>query len=162
MYNFENCTVHNFVQMKEYTTFKTGGTARVMLEPHTPQAVARILRELNNRGEEYYVLGNGSNLLVADEGLDKPVIYIGKNLAEIRVEENRVICQAGALLSKAAYTAYKNSLTGMEFAHGIPGSVGGAIFMNAGAYGGEIKDIVDWIDYAAPSGDVYRMDADSA
>ncbi len=162
MYEFDNCTVHLNVHMKEYTTFKTGGIAKVMLEPETPQAVAQILRTLTQRGERYYILGNGSNLLVADEGLDAPVVYIGKKMGEVRVDGNSVICQAGALLSSAAYAAYKSSLTGMEFAHGIPGSVGGAVFMNAGAYGGEIKDIVDWIDYATPSGDVYRMDGDSA
>lgn len=162
MYDFENCIVHNNVHMKEYTSFKTGGTARVMIEPKSPLAVADVLRKLTSRNEEYYVLGNGSNLLVADEGLEKAVIHIGKNMSEIRVDGEYIICQAGALLSSVAYTAYKNGLTGMEFAHGIPGSIGGAVSMNAGAYGGEMKDIIDWIDYASPTGEVYRMDCDSA
>lgn len=162
MYDFENCEVLKNVHMKEYTTFKTGGMARVMLEPQSPLAVAALLRTLKNRGEEYYVLGNGSNLLVADKGIDKPVIHIGKALSDIQVEGDRLICRAGALLSTVAQTAYKNSLTGMEFAHGIPGSIGGAVCMNAGAYGGEMKDIIDWIDYASPTGEVYRMDCDSA
>ena len=162
MYEFENCTVRYNVQMKDYTTFKTGGAARVMIEPKTPLAVASVLRKLTERGEKYYVLGNGSNLLVSDRGIDCPVIHIGKNLSEIKIDGDRVICQAGALLSSAAYAAYKGSLTGMEFAHGIPGSAGGGVCMNAGAYGGELKDIVDWIDYAAPTGEVYRMDCDTA
>lgn len=162
MYEFENCDVLYNVQMKDYTTFKTGGTAKVLIEPKTPLAVAAVLRALTERGEEYYVLGNGSNLLVADGGIDRPVIHMGRNLSEIRVDGESVICQAGALLSAVATTAYKNSLTGMEFAHGIPGSVGGGVCMNAGAYGGELKDVLDWIDYATASGEVYRMDCDSA
>lgn len=162
MYEFENCDVLYNVQMKDYTTFKTGGTAKVLIEPKTPPAVAAVLRALKERGEKYYVLGNGSNLLVADEGIDVPIIHIGKNLSEIRVDGESVICQAGALLSGAANAAYKEALTGMEFAQGIPGSVGGGVCMNAGAYGGELKDIIDWIDYASPSGEFYRMDCDTA
>lgn len=162
MYKFENCDVLFNVQMKEYTTFKTGGTAKVLIEPKTPLAVASVLRTLTERGEKYYILGNGSNLLVSDEGIDVPIIHIGRNLSEIRVDGESVICQAGALLSAAAMAAYRGSLTGMEFAHGIPGSVGGGVCMNAGAYGGELKDVIDWIDYASPSGEVYRMDCDSA
>ena len=158
----ENCIVKEKVDMREYTSFKTGGIADIMIEPTTPLAVASVLRELKNMGTDYYVLGNGSNLLVADEGLRKPVVHIGKNMSEIKVDGEHIICQAGALLSKVAMTAYKNSLTGMEFAHGIPGSVGGAVCMNAGAYGGEMKDIIDWIDYASETGEVYRMDNDSA
>lgn len=162
MYEFENCDVRFNVQMKDYTTFKTGGAAKVFIEPKTPLAVAKVMRTLTERGEKYYVLGNGSNLLVADEGVEVPVIHIGKALSEIKVDGESVICQAGALLSGAAQAAYKSGLTGMEFAHGIPGSVGGGICMNAGAYGGELCDIVDWIDYASPSGEVCRMDCDTA
>lgn len=159
---FENCIIRENVDMKEYTSFKTGGIAALMIEPTTPLAVAATLRELDKKGEKYFVLGNGSNLLVADEGINCPIVHIGKELSEIKVEGDRVICQAGALLSAVSQAAYKESLTGMEFAHGIPGSVGGAVCMNAGAYGGEMKDIIDWIDYASPSGEVYRMDNDSA
>ena len=99
---------------------------------------------------------------MADEGIDIPIIHIGKKLSEVRVDGESVICQAGALLSGAATAAYKSSLTGLEFAHGIPGSVGGGVCMNAGAYGGELKDVIDWIDYASPSGEVCRMDCDTA
>lgn len=162
MYEFENCDVLYNVQMKDYTSFKTGGEAKVMIEPLDAKAAANVLNKLKARGENFFVLGNGSNLLVADEGLNVPVIHIGKKMSEVKVEGTRVICQAGALLSSAAYAAYKSGLTGMEFAHGIPGSVGGGVCMNAGAYGGELKDIIDWIDYATPSGDFYRMDCDTA
>lgn len=162
MYNIENCTIKENVNMKEYTSFKTGGIARIMIEPHSSIATARALKALAESGEEYYILGNGSNLLVADEGIERPIVHIGKQLSEITVDGERIICQAGATLASVATAAYKNSLTGMEFAHGIPGSVGGAVYMNAGAYGGEMKDIIDWIDYATPSGEFYRMDCDSA
>lgn len=162
MYDFENCNVRYNVQMKEYTSFKTGGAARVMIEPCSPAALAHVICELDKRGEKYYVLGNGSNLIVDDEGINAPVIHIGRSMSEIKVDGDRIICQAGALLSALAYTAYKSSLSGMEFAHGIPGSVGGAVYMNAGAYGGEMRDIIDWVDYASPSGEVYRMDNDTA
>ena len=157
-----NCTIKENVDMKEYTSFKTGGIAKLMIEPNSPQMVAGVLRELKNKNMDYYVLGNGSNLLVSDRGITKPVVHIGKLMSDIRVDGEYIICGAGALLSSVAQTAYKNSLTGMEFAHGIPGSIGGAVCMNAGAYGGEMKDIIDWIDYASPTGEVYRMDCDSA
>ncbi|MGM9551847.1 MAG: UDP-N-acetylmuramate dehydrogenase [Clostridia bacterium] len=162
MYDFENCNVLKNVQMKEYTSFKTGGVAKVMIEPKSPQAVANVLRKLKDLNEKYYILGNGSNLLVSDKGIDRPVIHIGKALSQITTEGEYIIAQSGALLSKVAQVAYKNSLTGMEFAHGIPGSIGGAVCMNAGAYGGEIGDIIDWIDYATDSGEIYRMDKNTA
>lgn len=154
----DNCIVRENVDMKEYTSFKTGGIAALMIEPLNAKGVCEAVKEY----KDYYVLGNGSNLLVADEGIDKPIIHIGKAMSEIKVDGDRLICQAGALLSAVAQTAYKNSLTGMEFAHGIPGSIGGAVCMNAGAYGGEMKDVIDWIDYITEAGEVYRMDCDSA
>ncbi len=162
MENIDNCTVKKNVNMKEYTSFKTGGVAKTMIEPADAYSAAQVLKVLKEKGEKAYILGNGTNLLVCDEGLENPVIHIGKQMSDIRVDGDAIICQAGALLSSVAQAAYKNSLTGMEFAHGIPGSVGGAVCMNAGAYGGEMKDIVDWIDYAADDGEVYRMDNDTA
>lgn len=162
MYCIENCTVKENVSMKEYTSFKTGGIAKIMIEPADARSAAKLLKALKEENKEAYILGNGTNLLVCDEGLEKPVIHIGRGMSEIKVDGDMIICQAGALLSAVAQAAYKNSLTGMEFAHGIPGSVGGAVCMNAGAYGGEMKDIVDWIDYATDSGEVYRMDCDTA
>ncbi len=162
MYNLENCTIRENVNMKDYTSFKTGGIAKMIIEPNDAISVARALRVFSENSVTPYVLGNGSNLLVADEGIDTPIIHIGKQMSEVKVDGERLICQAGALLSYVSQVAYKNSLGGMEFAHGIPGSIGGAVCMNAGAYGGEMKDIIDWIDYASPSGEVYRMDNDSA
>ncbi len=162
MYKFEDCIIKENVDMKSCTSFKTGGVARIMIEPKTPGAVAKVIRALKERGEEYYVLGNGTNLLVSDEGIDKPIIHIGKEMSDVTVEGKLITSSAGAILAKVANSAYKESLTGMEFAHGIPGSIGGAVCMNAGAYGGEIGDIVDWIEYASPNGELYRMDGNTA
>ena len=138
MYNLENCTIRENVNMKDYTSFKTGGIAKMIIEPNDAIAVARALRVFSENSVTPYVLGNGSNLLVADEGIDTPIIHIGKQMSEVKVDGERLICQAGALLSYVSQVAYKNSLGGMEFAHGIPGSIGGAVCMNAGAYGGEM------------------------
>lgn len=162
MYNFENCIIRENVDMCEYTSFKTGGRAKVMIEPQSADALEAVLKELSSRGEEYYVLGNGTNLLVADEGIEKPVIHIGKAMSNITIEGDCLICEAGALLSAAAQKAYKHSLTGMEFAHGIPGSIGGAVCMNAGAYGGEMKDIVLWVEYVTSNGDKHKVTGEAA
>lgn len=162
MYSIENCIIKENVNMKEYTSFKTGGVAKVMVEPGDARAVARALKFFKSENVTPYILGNGSNLLVSDNGVERPIIHIGRQMSDVSVSGDMLICGAGALLSSVAHSAYKASLTGMEFAHGIPGSVGGAVCMNAGAYGGEMKDIVDWIDYATDDGEVYRMDNDTA
>lgn len=127
--------------MKNHTTFRVGGPAEFYIVPKKEQVkeAVRICREYD---VPFLLIGNGSNLLVSDRGINGAVIEIGKDIGEIRVEEEHVYAQAGALLSKTAFVAMKAGLEGMEFAAGIPGCVGGAVVMNAGAYGGEIKDIV--------------------
>jgi len=127
--------------MDRHTTFRVGGPAELFLTPETEQ-LAETLRILHRHQTKVTVIGNGSNLLVSDEGIKGAVIEVGKQSAGILTEGEYVTAQAGALLSKTAAEAYKNGLSGMEFAAGIPGSVGGAMVMNAGAYGGEMKDIV--------------------
>ena len=100
----------------------------------------------------YYVIGNGSNLLVDDDGYDGLIIHIGRNMSKVEVVDNVVIAMAGATLAKTASEALAHGLTGLEFASGIPGSVGGAVYMNAGAYGGEMKDVVSATTYVDKSG----------
>jgi len=124
-----------------HTTFRVGGPADLYLTPQEPQ-LAAVKRLLAAYQVPAAVIGNGSNLLASDQGFRGAVIEIGRQMAEISVEGERVSVQAGALLAKTAIEAYKAGLCGMEFAAGIPGSVGGALVMNAGAYGGEMKDIV--------------------
>ena len=128
--------------MKNHTTFKIGGPCDVMIIPHSEENVLNALRTIKENDLQYMIIGNGSNLLVTDKGLRKVIIKIHDNYNDIKIDGNIVKVQAGALLSYTAKTAMKEDLTGMEFASGIPGDIGGAITMNAGAYGGEMKDIL--------------------
>jgi len=128
--------------MAKHTTFKTGGAADAIALPESEEEIINCLKFAKEEGIPYYVIGNGSNLLVSDKGIRGIVIKIFKNFSKIDVDNNCITAQSGALLSKVASIAAKNSLTGMEFASGIPGCIGGGVFMNAGAYGGEMRDIV--------------------
>ncbi|MCD8048974.1 MAG: UDP-N-acetylmuramate dehydrogenase [Clostridia bacterium] len=155
--NIPDCECVKDADMKKYATFKTGGKADVLFEPQNTAALCALLKALENEKIKYRVLGNGSNLLVSDDGVREAVIHIGRGMGEIEVQGTSLNCGAGALLSKAAGEAYKHSLTGLEFAHGIPGSVGGAVIMNAGAYGGEMKDVVREIEYVTQNGEIRRI-----
>lgn len=129
--------------MANHTTFKIGGPCDVMILPSNEEEILNALKIIKNNNLEYMIIGNGSNLLVRDKGIRKVIIKLNDNYSNIEIKDNYVIAQAGALLSKTAKTAMKKDLTGMEFASGIPGGIGGAITMNAGAYGGEMKDILE-------------------
>ena len=135
--------------MKDYTTFQIGGPCDILVRPYDEGQVAALIQFCAVNGIRWQVIGNGSNLLAPDGGVSGVVIQIGSNFSYIRksLKEGEIICAAGASLSAAAAFAQKEGLTGLEFAWGIPGNVGGALFMNAGAYGGEMKDIVVTADY---------------
>ena len=137
----ENCIVRDAL-MKNYTTFRIGGPADLLIQPSSEEELIRIAAYLRQKDISAVVLGNGSNVLVKDGGIRGVVIKIGKNMANIRTDGDQVRAEAGAFLSAAALAAADGGLTGMEFAAGIPGSVGGAVFMNAGAYGGEMSQII--------------------
>lgn len=137
----ENTLFYNEL-MKNYTTFRVGGPVDLMVKPNSISELAETIKLCKAHNVPYYILGNGSNLLVADEGYRGVVIQIYNNLSEIKVEGHQITAQAGALLSKIATRALENSLTGFEFAHGIPGTLGGAVVMNAGAYNGEMKEVL--------------------
>ena len=128
--------------MKNHTSFRVGGAADFFLEPENEEEAAAIVRLLLMEDIPFYILGNGSNLLVSDDGYRGVILSISKGMSETDVNGNEIKAGAGCLLSVIASLALKNELTGFEFAAGIPGSVGGAMVMNAGAYGGEMKDIV--------------------
>ncbi len=128
--------------MKNHTSFKIGGPADVMIIPDKEEEIVEAIRFCRENQIKYFVMGNGSNLLVKDTGIRGVVIKIANSFDRIDIEGEKVICQSGALLSKVANYALKHSLTGFEFASGIPGTIGGAITMNAGAYDGEMKDVV--------------------
>ena len=137
------CEVKENVSMKDYTTFKTGGNCQLLISPKSTGALSEIIKECNISDIPYTVLGNGSNVLVSDDGLDGIVIHIAENLSEIKLlDDTTIFCEAGVKLGALCNFALDNSLSGLEFAFGIPGSVGGAVFMNAGAYGGEMKYVV--------------------
>ena len=127
--------------MSRHTTFRIGGNADVFVTPSVAQ-VKDVLALVKEHELPITVIGNGSNLLVGDKGIRGVVLSFGKPADAIRLEGNRMTISAGTLLSKVAAEAAKNSLSGLEFAAGIPGTLGGAIVMNAGAYGGEMKDVV--------------------
>lgn len=128
--------------MKNHTSFKIGGPADVLIIPNNEVELVEAIKCLRENNVKYFIMGNGTNLLVKDTGIRGAVIKISDGFDKIDVKGDTIICQSGALLKNVAEVALKNSLTGFEFASGIPGTVGGAITMNAGAYGGEMKDIV--------------------
>lgn len=132
--------------MKRHTTFKTGGPADIFVVPQSISEAAVIVRLLLAEKIPYRVIGNGSNLLVSDKGYRGVIICLSKGMDSIEINGNTLYAQAGALLSKVCYEAYEKSLSGLVFASGIPGSVGGAVCMNAGAYGGEMKDVITKVD----------------
>lgn len=131
------------VDMREFTSFKAGGKAKEMVILESAEELKEILGEIHRLKKKYIVLGNGSNTLIKDGGFDGIVVKLGEAFNQVTVDGNRLICGTGALMSVVAKAALAADLAGFEFASGIPGSIGGAIFMNAGAYGGEMKDIVE-------------------
>lgn len=138
-----DCEVRLEQSLKEYTTFRIGGECKGVFMPRTKEALAKLLVKANELKLDYQVIGNGSNLLCDDKGYHGFIFKIGKNMENIRaVSDTEIRVCAGASLAKLCNFALDNSLTGLEFAYGIPGTVGGAVFMNAGAYGGEIKDVL--------------------
>ena len=139
--------------MKKHTTFRVGGCARYLVEPGDVQQLSAVVNACREQKVPYYVVGNGSNLLVSDAGYNGVIIHLFKNMSEIRTEGNHMILQAGALLARAARTACREGLSGLEFASGIPGTVGGALVMNAGAYGGEMKDLVSRVTVLTSEGE---------
>ncbi len=143
------------VSMAEHTTFKTGGPAKIFITPKSLDELKTVIKFFYELKVPYYVLGKGSNVLVSDNGIERPVIYIGKALSSIDVFENCITARSGASLSAISQKALEHSLTGFEFAAGIPGSLGGAVIMNAGAYDGEMKDVVEAVSYIDPSGKEY-------
>lgn len=128
--------------MKNHTYFKIGGPVDIMILPGSIEEIQESIKLCKNYNIKYHVIGNGTNLLVRDKGIRGVVIKIDENLSNMRVEKNKIVAEGGALLSKVSKLALSNSLTGLEFAGGIPGSLGGAVAMNAGAYGPEMKDVV--------------------
>lgn len=147
--------------MSKYTTFRVGGETECILVVQNEDELARLIPYLNRIEQEYFILGNGSNLLVGDKGYRGMVVKFGEEMEQIQVEGTRVTVKAGAFLSKVAMTAKQHSLTGLEFAAGIPGSIGGGIVMNAGAYEGEMKQVVESVRVMDRDGQILTLDNDT-
>lgn len=143
--------------MSQHTTFKIGGPADYFLMPDKGEDVGRVIKICKEKEIPYFILGNGSNLLVGDGGYRGAVIQIYRNMSSVTVEGNEIRAQAGALLSAVAAAAKNASLTGFEFAGGIPGTIGGAVVMNAGAYGGEMKDVLTEVTVMNAEGDIFTL-----
>ena len=142
--------------MSEYTSFKTGGPADILILPKNEPELRRVLSLCDDEGIRPFVFGNGSNLLVSDDGIRGVSVRLASNFDDIRLlNDDMIFCTAGTKLAKLCNFALENSLTGLEFAYGIPGTAGGAAYMNAGAYGGEMKDVLvscNHIDYSGNPG----------
>ena len=151
----DNVRLHE--PMKKHTTFRIGGPADYYLCPHSIEELQKILQICKEKKIEFFILGNGSNLLVSDKGYRGAVIQLWKNFSDIDRKGTTIIVKAGALLSKVAAEALEESLTGMEFASGIPGTMGGAVMMNAGAYGGEMKDIIREVTVLTREGELLTL-----
>ncbi len=153
--------IHIQEVMAAHTTFRVGGPADCLVELEDVQQLQNIQHYLHLVGIPYVILGNGSNVLVSDEGYRGVVLQVANRMNRITVEENRIVAQAGALMSQVAKAALENGLTGMEFASGIPGTVGGGVVMNAGAYGGEMSQIVTSVTVVNGEGEIMELENES-
>ncbi len=140
--------------MKSHTTFRVGGPAAYFVTPQTAEEVAEVIEACTQENVPYYIVGNGSNLLVSDKGYEGVIIQIYKQMNQVEIEGTQIHAQAGVLLSMIAKRALDAGLTGFEFAAGIPGTLGGACVMNAGAYGGEMKDVLQSVTVLTDKGEV--------
>ena len=158
-----NCDAVMGEEMSRNTSFKTGGPCGVRISPSDAEQVKAIINKADELNIPYVVLGNGTNILVPDEGLKKAVIIVGDKMAEISLEgDDTLSFSAGTNLVSLCRFALENSLSGLEFAFGIPGTCGGAVFMNAGAYGGEMKDVLTEVTHLTPDMKIETISADKA
>ncbi|AVP54626.1 UDP-N-acetylenolpyruvoylglucosamine reductase [Clostridium tetani] len=142
--------------MKNHTSFKVGGPVDILVTPESYEQVQYVIKHSRGNNIPYFIMGNGSNLLVRDGGIRGLVIKFCK-LNRIKIEDDKIIAQSGVLLSKVSNMAAKNNLEGLEFASGIPGSIGGALTMNAGAYNGEISQVIDSALVLDKSGEILNL-----
>ena len=145
--------------MKNHTTFRVGGPADYFVAPHTEEEIRKIVALCEEKEIPWFVTGNGSNLVVSDEGYHGVILSVYKNFQGIEVEGNRIRAKAGSMLVSISQAAREAGLSGMEFASGIPGTLGGGVRMNAGAYGGEMKDVLVSVTYLTREGEIVTEDA---
>ena len=146
--------------MSRHTTFRIGGNADVFVNASSSEEIVSVISYCLEHHIPYMCMGNGSNMLVSDNGIRGVVISIGSNMSEVQVVDNMIYAEAGALMSKIASAALGAELSGFETLSGIPGTVGGGIYMNAGAYGGEIKSVLKNVTFISKNNDIVTMDTD--
>lgn len=147
--------------MCRHTTFRVGGKAACFVRISSIEQLQKLIPYFEQIGLPYFILGNGSNLLVSDDGYDGVILQVGDKFDRISTEGNRMEAQAGALLSAGARCAMEHGLTGLEFASGIPGTIGGGVVMNAGAYGGEMKQVVTQVCVLGSGGEILTLDREA-
>jgi UDP-N-acetylmuramate dehydrogenase len=145
--------------MANHTSFKIGGPAKILVLPENSDQIVNTIRLCKSMDQPYLIMGNGSNILVEDKGIDALIIKISEQMSSVEFDGDTVIAESGVLLSKLSKMIQRASLKGFEFASGIPGTLGGAIFMNAGAYDGEIKDVIEWVEVITPEDEIIRIDS---
>lgn len=154
------CRIIPECSLREYITFRFGGPCRALISINSAESAAELLKYLRGNTIKYGIIGRGSNIIAADEGFDGVILLFGGDFAQIEIKGTMITCQSGALLAAACVQAQQNSLSGMENLFGIPGTVGGALYMNAGAYGSEMSDIVISADYIDTDGNIKTMNAE--
>lgn len=155
------CKIYSKCSLKEYTTFKIGGESAVLIDVNSADAAAELVKYIRSNGIKYDVIGRGSNILAADEGYDGVLLHFGNEFSEIVVDGNKITAESGASLAAVCIKAQHSGLSGMENLYGIPGSVGGGLFMNAGAYGSEMKDVVVSAEYIDESGEIHSIKSEN-
>ncbi len=144
--------------MASHTTFRIGGLADCFVQLENTEQLIKVQKYLSQVGVPFFILGNGSNLLVSDAGFRGVILQIGPKMSKVTVEGNVIVAQAGASMAQIARTAMEHELAGMEFASGIPGTIGGGVVMNAGAYGGELSQIVTQVNVVNSEGEIMELD----
>jgi UDP-N-acetylmuramate dehydrogenase len=143
--------------MRGHTTFRVGGEAELFIRIREQEQLLRLVPFFRQLELDYFILGNGSNVLVGDKGYRGAILHIGEGLGKVTVQNDRIIAEAGASLAKTALTAAEHGLSGLEFATGIPGTIGGGIVMNAGAFAGEMAHIVETVSIMSGSGEQMEL-----
>lgn len=146
--------------LSQYTSFKIGGSCPLLIKPNSVDCLCELIAEFAKNNDSYRIMGKGSNLLISDKGINCPVILISSSMGKVDFQDDEIICQSGMPLISLCSEAAKMELSGLEFAYGIPGSTGGAVYMNAGAYGGEMKDIIKSCTYADEQGRLHHLEKD--
>lgn len=155
-----NCRIEIFAPLSNHTSFKVGGRCDMLIYPNSLESLAKLHTKCKEVSLNSIIFGNGTNVLFTDRGFRGVVFILSNEIGGVTVEGDTIVAQAGASLKKLCITALDNGLTGLEFAYGIPGTVGGAVYMNAGAYGGEVKDVIVSVTAADASGNVITFTRD--